>query len=56
VPILLLLHGDADPRSAPSVADPTRLVVMRGVGHLCSVEAAEPFSAEVRNFLRSVKA
>jgi hypothetical protein len=29
---------------------------MRGVGHLGSVEAAERFNAEVRNFLRSVKA
>jgi pimeloyl-ACP methyl ester carboxylesterase len=57
----LLLYGDQDVRAPLNVADdlhaaiPTsRLVVMTGVGHASSVEAAERFNAEVRAFLRSV--
>lgn len=56
----LLLYGDADQRSPLNVAEdlhakvPTsRLVVLPGVGHLSNVEAAAPFNAEVRIFLRS---
>jgi pimeloyl-ACP methyl ester carboxylesterase len=57
----LLLYGDEDVRAPLSVADelhvaiPTsKLVVLPGVGHVSSVEAAERFNAEVRAFLRSV--
>lgn len=58
----LLLSGDEDVRALLDVAEslhvaiPTsRLVVMPGVGHVSSVEAAERFNAEVRDFLRSVQ-
>jgi pimeloyl-ACP methyl ester carboxylesterase len=54
----LLLYGDADQRSPLSVAEdlhgriPTsKLVVLPGVGHMSSIEAAERFNAEVRDFL-----
>ncbi len=54
----LLLFGDADVRAPLSVAEDlhavisgSRLVVLRGVGHVSSVEAAERFSAELRGFL-----
>lgn len=57
----LLLYGDQDVRAPtgcgrkPSSRYPTsRLVVLPGVGHVSSVEAAESFNAEVRAFLRSV--
>jgi pimeloyl-ACP methyl ester carboxylesterase len=57
----LLLYGDKDVRSPLNVAEAlhakipsSRLVVLPGVGHLCNVEAAEEFNAEVRSFLRSV--
>ena len=56
----LLLYGDADKRSPLNVAEDlhvripaSRLVVLPGVGHLCNVEAADQFNAEVRSFLRS---
>jgi pimeloyl-ACP methyl ester carboxylesterase len=59
----LLLYGDADRRSPPSIADelhaqiPTStLVVMPGVGHLSNVEAPERFNAEVRRFLTAHQA
>jgi pimeloyl-ACP methyl ester carboxylesterase len=57
----LLLYGDKDVRAPLNVAEDlhaaipsSRLVVMPGVGHVSSVEAAERFNAEVRAFLRSV--
>jgi pimeloyl-ACP methyl ester carboxylesterase len=55
----LLLYGDEDVRAPLHVAEalraaiPTsRLVVLSGVGHASSVEAAEQFNVEVRAFLR----
>ena len=58
VPVLLLF-GDKDVRAPLNVAedlraaiDTSRLVVMQGVGHVSSVEAAERFNSEVRAFLR----
>jgi pimeloyl-ACP methyl ester carboxylesterase len=58
----LLLYGEADRRSPLAVAKDlhatipaSTLVVLPGVGHLCSVEAAEPFNSAVRRFLRSVQ-
>lgn len=58
----LLLHGDKDVRAPLTVVEDlhaaipsSRLVVMPGVGHVSSVEAAERFNAEVRAFLRSVQ-
>ncbi len=55
----LLLYGDEDVRAPLTLAKnlhtriPTsKLVVMAGVGHMSSVEAAERFNAEVRSFLR----
>jgi len=57
----LLLYGDKDVRAPLNVAEDlhaaiprSRLVVLPGVGHVSNVEAAEPFTAEVRAFLRSV--
>jgi pimeloyl-ACP methyl ester carboxylesterase len=57
----LLLYGEHDVRAPLDVAQAihagipqSRLVVLRGAGHICSVEAAERFNAEVRAFLRSV--
>lgn len=54
----LLLYGDKDVRAPLNVAEdlhaaiPTsRLVVLPGVGHMSSLEAAERFNAEVRSFL-----
>jgi pimeloyl-ACP methyl ester carboxylesterase len=59
----LLLYGDQDVRSPVSVGeDPhakipgSKLVIIPGVGHLCDVEAAERFNAEVRSFLRKAHA
>jgi pimeloyl-ACP methyl ester carboxylesterase len=56
----LLLHGDLDARIPLDVAKALRgaitsseVVVMRGVGHVSSIEAADQFNAEVRKFLRS---
>jgi len=58
----LLLYGDADQRSPLDVAEDlhaaiprSRLVVIRGAGHYCNMEAAETFNSEVRRFLRSVQ-
>jgi len=58
----LLLYGDKDVRAPLTVAQDlhtkipaSRLVVMPGVGHMSSVEAAELFNTEVRGFLRSVQ-
>jgi pimeloyl-ACP methyl ester carboxylesterase len=55
----LLLYGEADRRSPLNVAEhlraniPTsRLVVLAGVGHLCNLENADDFNAQVRTFLR----
>ena len=55
----LLLYGDADRRSPLTVAEDlraripaSRLVVLPGVGHLCNLESAEQFNAQVRTFLR----
>ena len=57
----LLLYGDKDERAPRAVADgllaaiPTsRLVVLPGVGHVCNLEAVEPFNREVRAFLAAV--
>ena len=56
----LLLYGDHDGRASLAVAEDihsripaSRLVVMPGVGHMSSVEAAERFNEEVRGFLTS---
>ena len=55
----LLLHGEADERSSPAVVEAlhaaipdSTLVVLRGVGHQCNIEAAERFNTEVRSFVR----
>jgi len=55
----LLLYGDQDVRAPMSVAralhaaiPDSTLVVMPGVGHASSVEAAGRFTTEVRDFLR----
>lgn len=55
----LLLYGDEDVRAPLTVGEDlhaaipgSRLVVMPGVGHLSSVEAAERFNSEVRGFLQ----
>ena len=57
----LLLYGDEDVRAPISVgralhaAIPnSKLVIMHGVGHVSSVEAAEQFNLEVRQFLRRI--
>jgi pimeloyl-ACP methyl ester carboxylesterase len=56
----LLLYGDKDVRAPLNVArdlhsriPASRLVVLPGVGHMSSVEAAGRFATEVRGFLRS---
>ena len=58
----LLLYGDKDVRAPLNAAQDlhmkipgSRLVVMPGVGHMSSVEAAEVFNTEVRAFLRSIR-
>ncbi len=58
----LLLYGDNDVRSPLTVARDlhakipgSRLVVIPGVGHMSSVQAADRFTAEVRAFLHSVQ-
>ena len=55
----LLLFGDADVRAPVNVGErlhaaipDSRFVIMPGVGHVSSVEAAERFNREVRHFLR----
>jgi len=54
----LLLYGDQDVRAPRPVAEAlhaaipgSRLVFLPGVGHANSIEAPEPFNAEVRAFL-----
>jgi pimeloyl-ACP methyl ester carboxylesterase len=54
----LLLHGDKDVRSPLDVAEAlhaaiphSRLVVLPGVGHMSTIEAADRFNREVRHFL-----
>jgi pimeloyl-ACP methyl ester carboxylesterase len=56
----LLVYGDSDVRAPPDVADSlhaaipgSKLVVLPGVGHVCSIEAADRLTAEIRAFLRS---
>ncbi|MEX0833499.1 MAG: alpha/beta hydrolase [Actinomycetota bacterium] len=58
----LLLYGDKDLRASLSVGEDihaaipaSTLVVIPGVGHVSSVEAAGRFNAEVRLFLRSAQ-
>ncbi|MGH3615685.1 MAG: alpha/beta fold hydrolase [Pseudonocardia sp.] len=55
----LLLYGDEDARAPLNVAHAlhaairtSKLVVLSGVGHVSSVEAADRFTTEVRDFLR----
>lgn len=54
----LLVYGGTDARAPLSVAEDlhgalpgSRLVVLPGSGHLCTIEAPERFNAEVRDFL-----
>jgi pimeloyl-ACP methyl ester carboxylesterase len=56
----LLIYGDADERSSPSVAQDlhrripkSRLVMLPGLGHECALEDPDRFNFEVRTFLRS---
>jgi pimeloyl-ACP methyl ester carboxylesterase len=56
----LLIYGDADERSPPSVAQDlhrripkSRLVLLPGLGHECALESPDRFNFEVRSFLRS---
>jgi pimeloyl-ACP methyl ester carboxylesterase len=56
----LLLYGEKDARSPRPVAEElyaqiqgSRLDFVPGAGHMVSMEAAERFNVEVRNFLRS---
>jgi len=55
----LLIYGDQDVRAPLIIAEElnaaiagSRLVVLRGVGHVCNIEAPEEFNAAVRSFLR----
>jgi pimeloyl-ACP methyl ester carboxylesterase len=59
----LLVNGDQDVRAPLYVAEglrsaipSARLVVLPGVGHVCSVEAPEAVNRELGGFLRSVEA
>jgi pimeloyl-ACP methyl ester carboxylesterase len=60
----LLLYGEADRRSPPADVGRdlhgkipgSRLVVIPGAGHQCDLEAPDRFNAEIRSFLRSVRA
>jgi pimeloyl-ACP methyl ester carboxylesterase len=56
----LVLHGELDARSPVAIGrelhskiPASQLVVLPGVGHLSSIEAADAFNLEVRTFLRS---
>jgi pimeloyl-ACP methyl ester carboxylesterase len=56
----LLLYGDSDVRAPSTVARDlhagipgSRLVVIPGAGHVCSVDAPERFNAELRAFLHA---
>jgi pimeloyl-ACP methyl ester carboxylesterase len=58
---VLLLHGDLDARSLPSISEDLRrripgssLVVVPGAGHVVTMEAPLAFDVEVRRFLSSV--
>jgi pimeloyl-ACP methyl ester carboxylesterase len=58
----LLVHGDADTRSALTVADDLRrtiprssLVVLPGLGHECYLEDPDRFNAEARKFLHAAR-
>jgi pimeloyl-ACP methyl ester carboxylesterase len=58
----LLLYGDRDVRAPLTVAEGlhaaiphSKLVVLPGVGHISSVEAAERFNSEVRDFLHPIR-
>jgi pimeloyl-ACP methyl ester carboxylesterase len=57
----LVVHGEADVRAPRPVADAlhsgivgSRLVVLPGVGHAATVEAADVVTAEMRSFLHSI--
>jgi pimeloyl-ACP methyl ester carboxylesterase len=57
----LVLHGDSDARSPLAIGQDlhrqipgSQFVVMPGVGHLSSLEAAEAFNDAVRAFLRAI--
>jgi pimeloyl-ACP methyl ester carboxylesterase len=59
----LLIHGDADTRSPVAVGEElnrripgSRLVVLPGVGHMCTLEDPDRFVLEVSAFLRSYRA
>jgi pimeloyl-ACP methyl ester carboxylesterase len=54
----LLLYGDLDVRAPLEVAEDlhaaipgSKLIVLRGAGHLCSIDAADEFNRAVREFL-----
>lgn len=56
----LLLHGDADERSPPSVGEDlhrripkSSLVVLPGLGHECYLEDPDGFNTQVRGFLKA---
>ncbi|HWM10645.1 MAG TPA: alpha/beta fold hydrolase, partial [Solirubrobacteraceae bacterium] len=56
----LLLYGEKDVRAPRDVAEAihagipgSRLVFLSGAGHICNVEAADAFNAELRAFLQA---
>ena len=56
----LVMYGDEDVRAPPTVAEHlhtaisgSTLVVLRGAGHVCNIEAPDEFNQAVRDFLRS---
>jgi pimeloyl-ACP methyl ester carboxylesterase len=56
----LLLYGEHDVRAPLEVAEAihgaiprSRLVVLPGAGHICNIEAADRFNAELRAFLHT---
>jgi pimeloyl-ACP methyl ester carboxylesterase len=58
----LLVYGDQDLRAGLTVAEGlhaaipgSTLVVLRGAGHVCNVEAPEAFNRAVRTFLRDAR-
>jgi pimeloyl-ACP methyl ester carboxylesterase len=59
----LLVYGDSDVRAPLTVAESlhaaisgSTLVVLPGAGHVCNIEAPEPFNAVVRAFLANRRA
>ena len=55
----LVVHGDTDVRAPVSVAEDlhagisgSRLVVLQGAGHVCSLEAPDALNVAIRDFLR----